>query len=315
MDSIEESPNFAWTQVKNKEFIELLKEPIIEIDALEPLDISITRSSLEQILHSPINTTNSLVSSEEVKNFIENLKKNVRNVKKQEFFKKNDKNHVFLKNPSEIRIHNHFESNFQLGNKKALFHNLKAYLESINEEVFSNIPVTFHIRKGILDPEYQVFLQYYHENYEKNDKILENPEEKSKFSLKKKLFIIKPGEHSNRGNGILITDDLNQIKQIISNKELHKNGKIKTFILQAYIENPLLYNKRKFDIRCYALITNFNKNMKGYWYKDGYIRTSSKEFSLKNLGNRLIHLTNDAIQKKGEEYGKFENSNKVFMNL
>ena len=26
-----------------------------------------------------------------------------------------------------------------------------------------------------------------------------------------------------------------------------------------------------------------------------------------------MHLTNDAIQKKGEEYGKFENCNKVTM--
>lgn len=32
---------------------------------------------------------------------------------------------------------------------------------------------------------------------------------------------------------------------------------------------------------------------------------------MRNLENRLIHLTNDAIQKKGEEYGKFESCNKV----
>ena len=25
----------------------------------------------------------------------------------------------------------------------------------------------------------------------------------------------------------------------------------------------------------------------------------------------MVHLTNDAVQKKGEEYGKFENANKV----
>jgi hypothetical protein len=32
---------------------------------------------------------------------------------------------------------------------------------------------------------------------------------------------------------------------------------------------------------------------------------------LKNLQNKMIHLTNDAIQKKSEEYGKFEGGNKV----
>jgi hypothetical protein len=50
---------------------------------------------------------------------------------------------------------------------------------------------------------------------------------------------------------------------------------------------------------------------KAYWYEEGYIRTSSKEFTLKNLKNRFIHLTNDAVQKKSEDYGKYENGNKI----
>ena len=48
-----------------------------------------------------------------------------------------------------------------------------------------------------------------------------------------------------------------------------------------------------------------------YWYQEGYIRTSSFEFSIKNLSNKMVHLTNDAVQKKGENYGKFEKGNKV----
>lgn len=52
-------------------------------------------------------------------------------------------------------------------------------------------------------------------------------------------------------------------------------------------------------------------NLCAYWYKDGYIRTSCKEFSLKNVANKFIHLTNDAIQKKSESYGKFEPGNKM----
>ena len=57
----------------------------------------------------------------------------------------------------------------------------------------------------------------------------------------------------------------------------------------------MLINKRKFDIRCYMLVTYFNKVFKAYWYYDGYIRTSSKEFNIQNLENRSIHLTNDAV--------------------
>ena len=32
---------------------------------------------------------------------------------------------------------------------------------------------------------------------------------------------------------------------------------------------------------------------------------------MKNLKNRFIHLTNDAVQKKSEDYGKYENANKI----
>jgi hypothetical protein len=43
-------------------------------------------------------------------------------------------------------------------------------------------------------------------------------------------------------------------------------------------------------------------------------RTSSKEFSMNNLSNKYVHLTNDAIQKNSDDYGKFENANKLSFN-
>jgi hypothetical protein len=45
------------------------------------------------------------------------------------------------------------------------------------------------------------------------------------------------------------------------------------------------------------LITSFNGMIKAYWFPEGYIRTSSSQFSLKRGTNMYIHLTNDAIQK------------------
>ena len=72
-----------------------------------------------------------------------------------------------------------------------------------------------------------------------------------------------------------------------------------------------MINKRKFDIRSYALVTSINGNMKGYFYDEGYLRTSSREFSINNLSNKLVHLTNDAIQKHAVDYGKFEAGNKL----
>ena len=73
----------------------------------------------------------------------------------------------------------------------------------------------------------------------------------------------------------------------------------------------MLYNRRKFDIRCFALVTSHNGLMKAYFYRDGYIRTSSKEFSMNNLTNKYVHLVNDAIQKYSEDYGKYEAGNKL----
>jgi hypothetical protein len=85
----------------------------------------------------------------------------------------------------------------------------------------------------------------------------------------------------------------------------------RSVIVQKYMENCFLVYNRKFDIRCYILITTVNGCLKGYWYNDGYIRTSSEEFNLDDPGNRMIHLTNDAVQKHNQSYGKYEDFNKV----
>lgn len=83
------------------------------------------------------------------------------------------------------------------------------------------------------------------------------------------------------------------------------------YIVQKYIENPLLVNNRKFDIRCYGLITIINGRVQGYFYQEGYIRTASEEFSLCPPYSRYIHLTNDAVQKHSENYSRFETGNKL----
>ena len=73
----------------------------------------------------------------------------------------------------------------------------------------------------------------------------------------------------------------------------------------------MLINRRKFDIRTYCMATSTHGNYKAYYYTEGYLRTSCREFSLNNLSNRMVHLTNDAVQKKAEDYGKFEPGNKL----
>ena len=97
----------------------------------------------------------------------------------------------------------------------------------------------------------------------------------------------------------------------MENKKVHKNGEIQSYIIQKYIEKPLLYQNRKFDIRCFMLLTSINGILKAYFYQEGYVRTSSHKYSVHNLTNKAMHLTNDAIQKKSPNYGKFENANKL----
>jgi tubulin--tyrosine ligase len=46
----------------------------------------------------------------------------------------------------ETATHNHFENNEFLGNKKALYYNMKSYYDSIGENVFNYLPVTFHVK-------------------------------------------------------------------------------------------------------------------------------------------------------------------------
>jgi hypothetical protein len=102
---------------------------------------------------------------------------------------------------------------------------------------------------------------------------------------------MKPGENSNRGNGIFVCATLREIVQEMKSPEKIDH----THIIQKYIENPLLVHNRKFDIRVYGMLTSVFGMHKGYFYEDGYIRTSSTEFDLQDLGNRFIHLTNDAV--------------------
>ena len=65
------------------------------------------------------------------------------------------------------------------------------------------------------------------------------------------------------------------LNRALKGNEKHGNGTVKTYIVQSYLDRPLLYNRRKFDIRHYMLITSLYGQTKAYWYSDGYIRTSS----------------------------------------
>ena len=79
-------------------------------------------------------------------------------------------------------------------------------MEHINEDPFKYIPLTFHVKDGIVDKEFLKFVDYYNSQTKQmeEDKRLKN------------IWIIKPGENTNRGCGINVTKDLDSIKGIVS---------------------------------------------------------------------------------------------------
>lgn len=128
------------------------------------------------------------------------------------------------------------------------------------------IPLTFHI-KSQNDPEFNRFERIFQRLAQ--DKTNHN------------IWIIKPGENTNRGVGIQVANNLSEIKSLIRNFASQTGNR--TSIVQRYLERPLLISGRKFDIRAFAMCTCVNGVLKGYMYRDCYFRTSSKQFDLTNL--------------------------------
>lgn len=198
------------------------------------------------------------------------------------------------------RLYNRLDGNFELTSKKKLFINMFAYYKSLNLDPFKVIPLTFHLSQGKHDPNFQKFCTKFQEI---NLMVGQDP-------ALNNLWVIKPGESTNRGFGISVSNDLNEIALKINERLIHKN-QLRTYIVQKYIYRPLLYRGRKFDIRCYGLISCINNKTQAYFYKEGYLRTSCQLFTTDDLNDRFIHLTNDAVQKNSANYGVYEDSNKL----
>ena len=128
----------------------------------------------------------------------------------------------------------------------------------------------------------------------------------------KKIFFILPKienrDNNKNSNSLNISSRKIDYTKIIKNagnqKGKYKSNKI---ILQKYIENPLLYNRRKFDMRLWVLLTH---NMEIYLFKEGHLKATSFNYSLESK-DLYIHLTNYSVQKYSDNFEKFECGNEI----
>ena len=158
------------------------------------------------------------------------------------------------------------------------------------------MPTCFLLTSGVEDNEYYKFTK----RYDELAKDVYRKERMPKKHCADNWWLIKPA-NLNQGRGIKISNNKSEILQIIKQQIPHS-----LWVVQKYLEKPLLYKGRKFDIRLWALVT---KDMEVYIYKKSYVRTSSSEFTLDSTKDKVTHLTNNCFQVKCDTYGKHEEGN------
>ena len=199
-------------------------------------------------------------------------------------------------------ILNHVSGLGYIAKKHLLFDTLRSYCREHGLDLGRLVPETWVLRGDTLEEDLQQL-------------VAQKGASADQWSSP---LILKPGENSNRGQGIAMAYSAAELKAAcLGLIETRKNTS--TLVVQTYMVDPLLFKNRKFDFRCYGLVHKLPGRLSYYWYSKGYARTCSFEYKLDTRDNLMVHLTNEAVQVKGtprsadaKTFGKFEPGNKVY---
>ncbi|XP_041513968.1 tubulin polyglutamylase TTLL5 isoform X9 [Microtus oregoni] len=170
-----------------------------------------------------------------------------------------------LRTLSEAQKVNHFPRSYELTRKDRLYKNIIRMQHTHGFKAFHILPQTF-----LLPAEYAEFCNSY--------------------SKDRGPWIVKPVA-SSRGRGVYLINNPNQIS-------LEEN-----ILVSRYINNPLLIDDFKFDVRLYVLVTSYDP-LVIYLYEEGLARFATVRYDQgsKNIRNQFMHLTNYSVNKKSGDY-------------
>ncbi|KAM5340386.1 tubulin polyglutamylase TTLL5 isoform 10-T10 [Glossophaga mutica] len=170
-----------------------------------------------------------------------------------------------LRTLSEVQKVNHFPRSYELTRKDRLYKNIVRMQHTHGFKTFHILPQTF-----LLPAEYADFCNSY--------------------SKDRGPWIVKPVA-SSRGRGVYLINNPNQIS-------LEEN-----ILVSRYINNPLLIDDFKFDVRLYVLVTSYDP-LVIYLYEEGLARFATVRYDqgAKSIRNQFMHLTNYSVNKKSGDY-------------
>ena len=107
------------------------------------------------------------------------------------------------------------------------------------------------------------------------------------------VWIVKP-QGKSRGRGIACFNRLENIKAYI------QHDLKESWVVQKYVETPLLLNRKKFHIRQWCFVTDWNP-LAVWFYSTCYFPHCVEDFSLVNLGVHA-HLSNNPVSATSADY-------------